>query len=304
MPATSVVASDLELFTAFSVYQEARSYSEATIRRRRLTLTRFARFMTPASVLTATAEDVDDFLAKLVTARTRHAYRSDVNTFFRWALRRGLATANPVDATDGVRIPRSLPRPAPVEAIARAFAMADGDTQLMVMLGALAGLRRAEIAGLSAGDVHLEAEPPVLIVRDGKGGKDRVVPLHPTLIGMLRGWMEQLTRSTGQHTSWLFRSPRGKGPLSPDAVARRCAKALSTPDQRVSTHQLRHYFGTEAARWSGGNVVLVGSLMGHASTQTTMGYIGWSPTEGAEVVAKIVTAGVDDEVARRRAMRG
>jgi hypothetical protein len=32
-----------------------------------------------------------------------------------------------------------------------------------------------------------------------------------------------------------------------------------------------------------------------------MGYVGWSPTEGAEVVSKIVTAGVHDEVSRRRA---
>ncbi|MEJ7721440.1 MAG: hypothetical protein WKF58_13840 [Ilumatobacteraceae bacterium] len=37
--------------------------------------------------------------------------------------------------------------------------------------------------------------------------------------------------------------------------------------------------------------------MGHANTNTTMGYIGWSPAEGAEVVGKITAGPADDELA-------
>jgi len=40
--------------------------------------------------------------------------------------------------------------------------------------------------------------------------------------------------------------------------------------------------------------------MGHENTNTTMGYIGWTPTEGAEVVAKITGSSVEDELAARR----
>jgi len=40
--------------------------------------------------------------------------------------------------------------------------------------------------------------------------------------------------------------------------------------------------------------------MGHDNTNTTMGYIGWSPNDGAEVVAKITGSSVEDELAARR----
>jgi integrase len=179
-----------------------------------------------------------------------------------------------------------MPKPAPPETIAAALIRGDGDTQVMVLLGALAGLRRAEIAGLQRGDLYLDAEPPVIHVRAGKGAKDRVVPIHPTLLAHLR-----------RETCWLFRPRVG---YTVDAVGDRLARALTIDGVRITAHQLRHYFGTEAARWSGGNVVLVSQLMGHTNTDTTMGYIKWTPAEGAEVVAKIVTAGVDDVLTERR----
>jgi len=160
--------------------------------------------------------------------------------------------------------------------------------QLALLLGALAGLRISEIAALDAANVHLDADPPVLIVRDGTG-KDRIVPLHPSLIPMLRG-----------QSGWFFPNGQG-GHLRPQSLAMAIRRVLERAEiPRFTPHQLRHFFGTEAARWSGGNVVLVSQLMGHENTNTTMRYIGWTPTEGAEVVAKITSSRVDDELAARR----
>ncbi len=127
-------------------------------------------------------------------------------------------------------------------------------------------------------------------MRGGKGGKDRVVPVHPTLLPFLRGY-----------SGWLFGSAHGRGHVEPKSLAWQVSRTLSKAGgQRYTTHQLRHFFGTEAARWSGGNVVLVAALMGHANTNTTMGYIGWSPAEGAEVVGKITAGPAGDELAERR----
>ena len=191
---------------------------------------------------------------------------------------------------DPIKVPRSMPKPASAEAITAAYTTADGDVQTMILLGALAGLRRAEIAGLDQADLYLDTEPPVIHVRQGKGGRDRVVPIHPTLLANL-----------GERTCWLYR-PRSRR-YSPDRVGKLLAQALSVGDRRITGHQLRHHFGTEAARWSKGNVILVGQLMGHASPNTTMGYIGWNPVEGAEVIAQMLaplpTASVDDLSARR-----
>ena len=83
-----------------------------------------------------------------------------------------------------------------------------------------------------------------------------------------------------------------------------CAALTAAGDgQHVTAHQLRHYFGTEASKWSNGNLVLVGGLMGHGSPATTAGYVAWNPTDGADVVSRIGGAGrltVPDELAHRR----
>jgi integrase/recombinase XerC len=281
---------DVEQIDAFSKYQFTRGFSFNTVRRRRTALAGFARYMAPQHLVDAVADDADEWLAQWTYPATRAAYRGDLAAFYKWAHRRRIITSNPMLDVDPVKVKKTLPRPAPEDAIARAYTVADGDTQVMILLGALAGLRRSEIAKLDRQDVHLEAEPPVIHVVDGKGGKDRIVPIHPTLL-------EHLAR----RTCWLYRAHATK--LSPDAVGARLSAALSTPDQRVVGHQLRHFFGTEAARWSGGDVVLVGKLMGHSAPGTTMGYIAWNPTAGYDVVAKIPTAGVDDEVTTRRRLR-
>jgi integrase len=85
-----------------------------------------------------------------------------------------------------VRRLKALPRPVAVEDVFRAVeACRDEDTQLMLLFGALAGLRRFEIAKLTAEDVHLTAAPPVVFI-EGKGRKERIVPLHPELVARLR----------------------------------------------------------------------------------------------------------------------
>lgn len=287
-----MIDSDAELVEAFTTYQQSRAFSNNTLQRRRLSLGRFAAHMAPAPITAASAADIDDWVAKLRSARTRHAYRSDLSVFFRWALRRGLVEHNPVLNTDSVRVPKALPKPAKAEWITAAFTVAPAHLQLALLLGALAGLRISEVAALDANNVHLDADPPVLVVRDGKWGKDRVVPLHPRLSPMLRG-----------QTGWIF--PNGHaGHVRPAALHEALQRLLERNGiPRFTFHQLRHYFGSEAARWSGGNVVLVASLMGHGNTDTTMGYIGWSPTEGAEVVAKITGGDRQDDLSARRNRR-
>lgn len=108
--------------------------------------------------------------------------------------------------TDPPRAPKHLPKPARAETIATAVAITtSGSTQLAILLGALAGLRVAEITALSSEDIFLDHEPPVLLVRQGKGGKDRIVPLHPTLIARLRnvehGWLFPSSKPNREHVA-------------------------------------------------------------------------------------------------------
>ena len=123
-PLTAMTAADRQLVEAFTTYQTSRAFSPNTVNRRRLSLCRFATHMAPASITAATPADIDDWTAKLRSPATKHAYRSDLSTFFRWAARRGLVDHNPVLGTDSVRRPKALPKPAKAESITAAFTVA------------------------------------------------------------------------------------------------------------------------------------------------------------------------------------
>jgi integrase len=81
-----------------------------------------------------------------------------------------------------------------------------------------------------------------------------------------------------------------RGPLftvSPDTVGRRIKEHLVSCGVHATAHQLRHTFGTELARVTGGDLWMIGSLMGHASATTTMGYTQLGGDKGASAVSHL-----------------
>lgn len=252
----------------FGRYQAMRGFSKATIRRRRNTLCQFEAFIAPKTWDAALLVDCEEFLSTKAAVRTRHAYRSDLRVFYGWAVTRDLLAANPAAQVDPIKVPHSLPRPIGGEVHA---AMLTGTLRQrrMVGLGLYGGLRCAEIAALDCSDIG----HGVIVVRDGKGGKDRIVPLHPTLAAMLDG-----IPSSGRLFTHCGR------PVSSAAVSRTIARLFARCDIRATPHQLRHSFGTELARRARGDLVSIGRVMGHSSAETTKGYVGWS-AELSDVIA-------------------
>lgn len=265
-----------EMIEAYCAYQRQRNFTDATVKRRRLTLTTFARFLLPATLDAADLDDVEQFLATKPTARTRHAYLSDLRTFYRWAARRGLLEQNPCDQVDPIRLPKTLPKPIGDE-VHGALLTGRARTRLMVAFGLFAGLRAAEIAGLDAADLALNQVPPVLVVREGKGRKDRIIPVHPILAAMC----------DGLPSGPVFPNGHGK-PITASACGRTIREHLHRCGIDATAHQLRHTFGTELARQLGGNLLAVARLMGHSSTETTKGYTAWV-ADAADEVARMFT---------------
>jgi integrase len=67
-------------------------------------------------------------------------------------------------------------------------------------------------------------------------------------------------------------------------VSRTIGAQLERCGIHATPHQLRHTFGTEFARHSNGNLIALAAVMGHETTNTTMGYVGWS-SRSAKVIA-------------------
>ncbi len=180
-------------------------------------------------------------------------------------LRHSLGAARVPDARVAPRRGRRLPESTRSADIDRELAALEGDgpiplrNRALVELVYSAGLRSSEAVGLDLGDVDFEQE--LVHVRNGKGGKDRVVPL-------------------GEEAAfWVARYLRDARP----ALARGANDALfvSTRGKRLDTstlrrlaphpHRLRHAFATHLLE-GGADLRTIQELLGHASLSTTQVY--------------------------------
>ena len=270
---TAMTNADGDLLTAYADHQRMRGLSPKTIKRRRTSIGIFLAFVRPLSVNDVDGSLVEEWLGLIPVASTRKAYRADLSAFFRWAARRKLVTENPILEVEAVRVAQGLPRPIDSSLIADLVRFApDRETQLAVALGAYAGLRCFEVAALTREDLSLDTKPPVVVVRNGKGGRDRVIPCHPYLAEVLRGV--------------------GPGRLcqhKTDTIGRKVSRYLRDSGTDATMHQLRHTFGTEAAAVSR-DLLVVSELMGHASPTTTVRYTKLAGFRTADTVATMYGA--------------
>lgn len=138
-------------------------------------------------------------------------------------------------------------------------------TILMTMYAT--GLRLSEALGLRVSDI--DSHRMVIRVQQGKGKRDRYVPLPSTLLGQLRDYWQ-----TYRPKSWLFPGGGPDRPLSPSAVQRVSVRArlkarLAKP---VTTHTMRHSFATHLLE-TGTDLRTIQLLLGHGSLQTTAVYL-------------------------------
>lgn len=172
-----------------------------------------------------------------------------------------------------VREPRRLPESLDREEIS-SF-LADLDTyrdRAMVLLMALGGLRAAEVRSLRLAEVDMGLRR---VRVTGKGGRERVVPVDRAFFTELGAYLRD-ERPAGCATAECFvvlRGPSAGGPLTEAGMRRvfRTHRARSGA-VRVRPHRLRHSYGTELAA-AGMDLLVLRELMGHASPETTAGYV-------------------------------
>ena len=129
------------------------------------------------------------------------------------------------------------------------------------------GLRVSEACRVETRDI--DAARSVIVVREGKGRKDRLVPLAPELLATLRAhW-----RVERPEPPYLFASPIARGPVRPPSFRRALALAAARAgiEKRVTPHTLRHSFATHLLE-DGKELRLIQAALGHASITTTTRY--------------------------------
>ncbi len=169
----------------------------------------------------------------------------------------------------GQQLPELLSR----EEIARVFAAArhaKSRTFLMVAYGT--GLRLSELCHLRVQDIDSHADRMCVRVVQGKGGKDRYVPLSAAVLEVLRGWW-RLARPSG----WLFvgqgaaHAERSLNEQRPQRWYRAaCLQAGIT--KRGGIHGLRHAWATHLLE-AGVDLYSLQQWLGHRHVSTTTRYL-------------------------------
>jgi integrase/recombinase XerD len=132
------------------------------------------------------------------------------------------------------------------------------------------GLRLNEGLGLETG--HIDGPRLMVWVRDGKGAKDRGVPLPRPLLARLRQyWKTERPRSS---TSFLFVPPEGTAPLHETTLQKTftAARVDARLEKAASIHTLRHSYATHLLE-AGVSLRTIQHVLGHKSMRTTEVYL-------------------------------
>lgn len=266
-----------------------RGLREATIAQRRYVLARLRKFL-GHDTLTATQEELAGWQQGLtLTAVGMCTEISHVGAYYKWACEEGLIGSDPAIRLIRPRKPRRLPRPMSEGNMDMALRRAPADIRLMLVLAAYCGLRAGELARLHDADI-LERPPMVLI--DGKGGRQRVVPLSSLVQMELAAY--------GRNRGALFPRRDGQhGANNPARVSQMCNSYLHDIGIADTLHSLRHRFATEVYARSL-DLRTTQELLGHSDPATTSLYVAYSNESAVQAVERLAGGDMSETSTGRR----
>jgi integrase/recombinase XerD len=280
-----------ELLTEHLAWLEARRYARSTIDARRRQLTRFltwleARGITePRQVTLPVLERYRLYLHERRKSDgsplgwgSQAQMLVAVKGLFRWLTLTKRTATNPAAEIELPRRAYRLPRAVlTADEAERVLAVPDTTKALGVRDRAIlellysTGIRRTECTNLQLADIELGRG--VLLVREGKGGRDRFVPVGDRAADWLERWLTLRPRYVSvPDDGWLFLTKRGRriAPKRLSALVSSYVEASGT-GKTGSCHLFRHTMATLMLE-AGADVRHIQEILGHAELSTTALY--------------------------------
>lgn len=263
-------------------------YSQDTVRARRIALKRFIAWAAergieqPGEITLPILERYQRHLfyyrkgdGAPLTLGTQHSCLAPLKTFFKWLTREHHIPYNPASELQLPKQPKRLPRTIlsiqDVEAVLNEAEPASvqglRDRALLEVLYST-GLRRMELAGLKVYDVDLTRK--LVFVREGKGKKDRVVPIGDRALAWLDKYLiEARPQLLATETEALFVTDYGE-PISPEYLAAKVKRYLAFAgiERPGATHLFRHACATHMLE-NGADIRYIQAMLGHEQLATT-----------------------------------
>jgi len=260
--------SNHDLFKRYDTELVLRLHNKKNLSDTRKILSKFEAFLAERSPSPDLAKEI---LAQYSDRKPRTLYRyaQMVKSFMKWY-------GQPMDEFK-VKVPRTLPTYIEDDQIERLLnAIGSKRThkgsivrdKLLVQPDVKTGLRRAEMADLEARDVHTD----FIVVRNGKGGKDRIIPLAPSIAQKLNLFVkgmkpnEKVFKLTAPSISMKIKNFARKAGL-----------------EYFHAHSMRHKFATDLLE-RGADLKVVQELLGHENLSTTQVYLAVTSERMREAV--------------------
>jgi integrase/recombinase XerD len=291
---------------AYLSWLEVRNYSLETIEGRRYALDLFLGWCGERELVRAgevskqILESYMRFLHRYRKANgkplghsSQRGHIGAVRDFFKWLCRSDHIPFNPASELEMPRPEKRLPEEplsiAQVETVLGQPDLTDPlgvrDRAIMEMFYS-SGMRRSELTRLELCDVNPERR--TIQVRQGKGKKDRVIPIGARALKWLERYLEdvrpQLLLSMNEHA--LFLSSYGEA-FNPDVLSRKVSKYIKQADigRGGSCHLFRHSCATHMLE-NGADIRFIQQLLGHEKLETTQIYTEVSIKQLQEVHAR------------------
>lgn len=234
-------------------------------------------------------EMLERLQAELLAAGTSpalvHAFHRVWKNFGGFCIRRGYGVAADVLAVKAPKQPQTEPETFSAEDERRIMAAARSSRdRLLIELLMRTGLRLEEVCNLTVDDVVDGPEGAYLRVRQGKGAKDRVVPLDTGRVRLSKKLRDYIRheRSEAAASPALFLTRRSRDglyePLSRRAVQLMMRRISKDTGIRVHPHKFRHSFATRALA-AGVDVMALQRVLGHTSLAMVSRYVHYQKAD-------------------------
>lgn len=275
----------------FTKYLELIDRSQETIRGYSRELKSFSNFVTvkhncPVYMEDITLQDLEDYLLHEKERGAASASRSRslyiLRSFYNYCCKKDLCTKNIASLLEPVKIKqkeRAFITEGEFEQLAAAIEQPIIRTVVQAMF--YTGGRISEIINLKLEDVDLENK--ILHIIEGKGGKDRDVPINDKLYRILKNYLENI-RDVEVELDRFF-AIRTTGKVSASYINRCIHDAVEKLgwEKDISAHVLRHSFGSNLLE-KGASVVSIQKLLGHSSLRVTSRYLHQDTDKLSEAV--------------------
>ncbi len=254
-----------KLLNQFKIYLQSKRYSESTIKTYSEALSVFFRYFHDRLLDEISNQDLINFNQDYILKNSySEAYQNQVVNAVKLFYNKIQHKKMDIDAIERPRREKRLPIVVSKEEVKLLLtALPNIKHKAMLCLIYACGLRRSELLHLKITDI--DSKRGMLLIRQAKGKKDRMVPIGERIIELLRDYYKQHKPAT-----WLFEGQKKGQSYSEKSLESVMKQALAKTNisKHITLHCLRHSYATHLLE-SGTDLRYIQELLGHKSSRTT-----------------------------------